>query len=401
MPAEAPTVVVLLTPPGRGAVATLLVEGLDAAALVAKIFRPASGRDFASQHCGQIVFGRWGSRAKGGVGGGSGHGDDVRGSTGEEVVVCRTADDRVEIHCHGGQVAAAEITASLTDLGCEPRSWQSWLERGATDPIAAAAQLALSEATTERAAAVLLDQFHGALRRAVDGLLARLDAGDGTVAADLSALAATGDFGQHLTRPWHVVLAGPPNVGKSSLINALLGYQRAIVNQAPGTTRDVLSATTALEGWPVELFDTAGLRSATDTIEAAGIERASQRAASADLVLWVCDASQSWGPAETELATAWPRALTVLNKCDLASEDQLARHPHRTALRTIATSGGGIQRLVEEIARQLVPQPPLAGAAVAFTAAQAADLAAAAELSRQGDLRGAAALLRSRLLGHC
>ena len=86
-------------------------------------------------------------------------------------------------------------------------------------------------------------------------------------AADLQAAAARirewlawEDFGLHLTRPWNVVLAGRPNVGKSSLINALLGYTRSIVFDQPGTTRDVVTAATAIDGWPIELSDTAGLR---------------------------------------------------------------------------------------------------------------------------------------------
>jgi tRNA modification GTPase len=92
-----------------------------------------------------------------------------------------------------------------------------------------------------------------------------------------------------------VVIAGPPNVGKSSLINALLGYQRAIVFDQPGTTRDVLTATTAIDGWPVELADTAGIREGDDAIETEGVARALAEIRAADLVVEVWDASQETG----------------------------------------------------------------------------------------------------------
>ncbi len=89
--------------------------------------------------------------------------------------------------------------------------------------------------------------------------------------AHLDAVLRWTDLGTHLATPWRVVLAGAPNVGKSSLINALLGYGRAIVFDQPGTTRDVVTADAAIEGWPITLADTAGLHDASDATESAGI----------------------------------------------------------------------------------------------------------------------------------
>jgi tRNA modification GTPase len=103
--------------------------------------------------------------------------------------------------------------------------------------------------------------------------------------AQLDALLRWSEFGRHLTQPWQVVLTGVPNVGKSSLINRLLGYSRSIVYAEPGTTRDVVTAATAFDGWPVELSDTAGLRDAAGEIEAAGVERARRHLATADLAI--------------------------------------------------------------------------------------------------------------------
>src|SRR5439155_711085 len=100
-------------------------------------------------------------------------------------------------------------------------------------------------------------------------------------------------LGRHLTNPWRVVVAGAPNVGKSSLVNALAGYARCVVSPTPGTTRDVVSTLIAVDGWPIELLDTAGLRLPGENLEQQGIALARAAVESADLCLWVIDASAS------------------------------------------------------------------------------------------------------------
>ncbi len=142
--------VVLLTPAGRSAVASLLVEGPGATQAVSGLFQPV-GRRLADVPCGRIVFGRW-----------------QASTPGEEVVVCRRADESIEIHCHGGRTAARAIIDSLAELGCREIAWRDWIHHSAADPLAAEAQVALATASTERTALVLWDQYEGALRRAVD-----------------------------------------------------------------------------------------------------------------------------------------------------------------------------------------------------------------------------------------
>ncbi len=127
---------------------------------------------------------------------------------------------------------------------------------------------------------------------------------------------ARAPLGLHLTKPWQIVIAGPPNVGKSSLLNAFVGYQRAIVFDQPGTTRDVVTAATAIDGWPVQVSDTAGLRSSADPLETAGADSAAQQARAADCLLLVFDASQHWTAGNQQLIDAWPQAVVVGNKCD-------------------------------------------------------------------------------------
>ena len=131
---------------------------------------------------------------------------------------------------------------------------------------------------------ILLDQYHGGLEHALRRTIADLERH--RLAARPSAIAACcnrADLGLHLTSPWRVVVAGPPNVGKSSLINALVGYHRAVVFDTPGTTRDVVTVGTAIDGWPVELSDTAGIRPSDDRLESR-VGRAIEQTRQADLV---------------------------------------------------------------------------------------------------------------------
>jgi tRNA modification GTPase len=231
------------------------------------------------------------------------------------------------------------------------------------DPYAVAARLALAEARTTRTAAILLDQYQGALRRAVQRIEASVQAGAMEVARQQAeALLAHAATGLHLVRPWQVVVAGQPNVGKSSLINALVGYQRAIVHSSPGTTRDIVGVQTAMEGWPVELSDTAGLRQGGEDIEQMGIDLARRKISSADLVLLVFDRSLPWSKQDQELVDAYPAALQVHNKSDLP----LASGQRPPGMEISAMHAVGIDELCAEIAARLVPHPPSPGDAVPF-----------------------------------
>jgi tRNA modification GTPase len=167
--------------------------------------------------------------------------------------------------------------------------------------------------------------------------------------------------GRHLTTPWRVAVLGAPNVGKSSLVNALAGYQRSIVAPTPGTTRDLVTTLIAVDGWPVELIDTAGLREIAAGLEDQGIERARTVAQSADLCLWVLDAA---------MRPAWPEAgldktQLVINKIDLPAAWDLDQV--RGAVRVSARTSAGVDELCRALAGWLVPEPPAPGAAVPFT----------------------------------
>ncbi|MEQ8789283.1 MAG: GTPase [Pirellulaceae bacterium] len=357
------THVVLLTPAGRGAVASLLIEGPRACGALADCFAPVSGRAADALPIDRIVFGVWSAPP----------------AAGEEVVVARRGPQRIEVHCHGGDAVSQAVLASLVERGCRRRVWAEAVasvdhhlaDSSASDRLVVEARLALAEAATETVAAILLDQWRGALRREVDSLRRLLVENETSVAAvadRLDVLLQAGRLGVRLTQPFRVVLAGRPNVGKSSLVNALLGYARAIVFDQPGTTRDVVTAHTAIEGWPVELSDTAGLRAGAEAVESLGIERARRRIAEADLVVAVLDASQPLVDDDRALLTEVDDALIVYNKCDLGA--CFADEYRPEGRRISALTGEGVEHLLQDIARRLVPAPPTAGHGVPFTARQ-------------------------------
>lgn len=347
----------LLTPPGRGAVAVVELGGVGAATFVAKHFVPTTGRA-DDLPLDRIRFGRWRATL------------DEAADIGEELIVCRRGDDVFEIHCHGGAAASSAILEGLRQEGCAIVDWTERLADG--DPIMVEARTALARATTTRTAAVLIDQLGGALRTAIDEVTQLRDRGDtATAHARIDRLLANAAVGLRLTEPYRVVLTGRPNVGKSSLINALVGYQRAVVFDEPGTTRDVVTAGAVFDGWPVELSDTAGIRTATDELESAGIAAARRRLAEADLVVAVFDLAEPWSDADDSLLSEHPQAIIVHNKADLPTKND-ARRP--AGLHVSAVNGTGIDELIAMIVARLVPHPPAPGEAVPFTVRQVDEL---------------------------
>ncbi|HJZ54434.1 MAG TPA: GTPase, partial [Gemmataceae bacterium] len=260
----------------------------------------------------------------------------------------------------------------------------------------------LAAAPTLRTASILLDQLQGAFERAVRTILAHLESGHPEGAANpLAELARFAPVGRQLVEPWKVVIAGPPNVGKSSLVNALAGYQRSVVSEVAGTTRDVVTVPVAFDGWPVELADTAGLRDAAG-LEAEGVERAKRFLAEADLVVWVSDSDdweRSYPDPETAAAVTLPmnRWVLVRNKSDLGVEVPQDCTPK--PLYVSALTGDGVPALASWIAYRLVPNPPPPGAAVPFTP-QLAELVEAAHAALSAGRTDDAIRLLRDAIGH-
>ncbi len=355
------TIVALLTPRGRGAIASLLVRGPAALAFVDELFTAHGRYACSSAPIGRVLLGRWREPA-------TRHKTPSTDSPQEELIVCRTGLDQIEVHCHGGRAAIATIMNSLCELGCQEVNWSEALSSSNESPLRRDARIALAAARTQRTAAILLDQYNGELERSLRQLLVEFAHTDRQAAITrLDNLLRYQTVGLHLTTPWRVVLAGPPNVGKSSLINAIMGYQRAIVVDDPGTTRDIVTTTTALDGWPVELSDTAGLRETSEPLEAAGIGQARQRLAASDLIILVFEATRPLPAEEEPLLAQYPDAIVVANKCDLAHSPGSILPG---ALPTSALTCVGLERLLQRISQRLVPHAPPAGAAVPFSGAQ-------------------------------
>jgi tRNA modification GTPase len=352
------------------------------------------------------VLGRWGGAA----------------APAEELVVCRRSPEQIEVHCHGGTAAVSGVIKRLIDGGCHQISWQDWLLKRCGDPIQAAAHIALANAPTTRTAGILLDQYHGALSQAINMAIDASRSENWSRAADcLDTMLAYRDVGLHLVTPWRVVLAGATNVGKSSLINALAGFQRSIVSHHPGTTRDVVTLETAIDGWPVQLADTAGLRATSDELESAGVELAVASLEHADLVLAIADAAQPQDETHRRdqvlgllsRSSCVAGVIEVRNKADLltptdraavlrnagAAEASLGTRlrGRASAVLTSAVTGEGIAELVSAIGQALVPVAPPAGSAVPFIVKQVTALEAARAAIDASDARTAVAALESLL----
>ena len=354
------TTVSLLTPPGTGAIATVQVTGPRAWELARQLFTPAGKPLPESPELNRFWFGTLGN---------------------DEVVLAVTANDTIEVHCHGGHRVVRWVMDQFLANGC--------VEKRTPRPSGEGFEL-LQRAPTLRTASIILDQMCGAFANEVRRLLALLESEPETARDPLDRLAGLGNtVGRHLIEPWKVVVAGPPNVGKSSLVNALAGYQRSVVSEAAGTTRDAVSVRVAFDGWPVELIDTAGLRDA-EGLEAEGIAQGEQEVAEANLVVWVMDSTGE---------VVWPdpaypreRILIVFNKSDLLPDLETFG-----LLEVSATTGRGIPEFVREITRLLVPVTAPPGAPVPFTPKLVHLVDAAHAALRAGRIDKAASLLREAL----
>ncbi len=421
------TVATRLTPPVTAAIATLAICGPDTLRLVER-FVSLGRRPLALS---AVRYGIWREAEK--------QADISHSSAaGQQVVVCRTGEETVEIHCHGGRAVCHALLGDLALAGC-PTVSSSEFPSQLSCPLAQQAEQELLLATTDRAAAILLDQMNGSLRRAIQLILSSVvdrsadqmprvvdrsaDQGSSSpppfshpTSQSLSSphptsqpspslliqqLLPWSQLGQHLSAPWKVVLVGPPNVGKSSLMNALVGTRQAIVHHEPGTTRDWIEASGAISGWPIAFTDTAGVRLASDGIEQAGVQRSSEQLRQADLALFVVDAAHGWTSVHDELLELAPsRRIVVWNKVDLATPG--APQPEfplkgAAVVSTCAVDQRGIAQLLEAIVCSLVPAEPSEGAAIPFRAQHVEQLQQALQAIAQGQLSVAQAALQDML----
>lgn len=340
----------------------------------------------------------------------------VEQAAGEQVVLCRTAEDIFEIHCHGGNAICRRILGDLESAGCAIVDSQHWStlqtqcgEFQSTDAIAIAAEEDLLGVTTDRTAAIMLDQRYGAIATAIRNVIAEIESGRVQQAqVQIDALLQRSRVGLHLANPWRVVLAGPPNTGKSSLINSIVGWKQSIVHEEAGTTRDFVESSCAIDGWPICLSDTAGLRATEDVIESAGVARAREQIVQADLVIAVVDATVGWQTAHDEAQQLAAEnnipMLVAWNKSDLPTG---TFRSESDGISTSAIGQPGTEQLLRAISQVLVPielsrQLAAGGVPVPFRRDQVDQLSHVQVLLKraslsQGEMEEAAVVLRSVL----
>lgn len=324
---------------GEGSVAIVRLSGPNAEAIGRRLFRPAGQRQVWDSH--RVLYGHV-------------H-DPVSGDCIDEVLLLLmraprsfTRETVVEFHGHGGVIAVQRLLELVLAAGARRALPGEFSQRaflnGRLDLTRAEALSDLVTARSRRAAQLALNGLDGGLQRRIGDLrgrlldqLAELEArvdfeedlaplDGGAVGAELAAVAAAlrqlvddGDRSLLLREGLRVAIIGRPNVGKSSLLNALSRSERAIVTDLPGTTRDLVDSAVVIEGVPVTLLDTAGIRRTDDPVERLGIARSREALASADAVLLLHDLSEGWTAADEALRTEVPAGMPLLlvgNKAD-------------------------------------------------------------------------------------
>ncbi|MDI6871660.1 MAG: tRNA uridine-5-carboxymethylaminomethyl(34) synthesis GTPase MnmE [Bacillota bacterium] len=373
------TIVALATPPGEGAVGMIRLSGGQAVPIADRVFRSLHGKGKLEKAPSHRLL----------------HGvavDPLTGRVLDEVLVAvargprsYTGEDVVEFFCHGGLVVLGEVLAALREAGARPAGPGEFTLRaflnGRMDLSQAEAVVdvvrARSAEALQCAVGGLLGALGGRVRELAErlvGTLAHLEASLDfpdeevppvtgadvaeelrTVQAGVRALLAGAGRGRLYREGLRAVLVGRPNVGKSSLLNALVGRERAIVTGVPGTTRDVIEESVVLQGVPVCLVDTAGLRVARDLVEEEGIRRAREAARGASVAVLVVDGSEPLQE-EDRVAAECVRgqaAVVAVNKADRrpAVTDGEAREllPGRAVVRLSAKTGEGLPALEEAI----------------------------------------------------
>jgi tRNA modification GTPase len=324
-----------LTPKGRGAIAVISACGPNVDQAIDACFSPAAKKKIRFiKH--DIIYGIW-------------------NSTGEDLLVVRSGDCQYEIQCHGSQTVIDVITSDLQSQGVFPLDAVA-KDENVVSQFRSEIECLMNQAHTERVALLLLNQWK--LFPAAVEQLEELDAVERHKA--IEAMLDYASFGLNFHRTRSVVFCGRPNAGKSSLINRVLGFQRAIVNPTPGTTRDVVTEGSVVDGWPVQFSDTAGLRKTDGQIEQIGIEKAVQVIEAADVIVGVMDVS------EPSVAIEFEPDIVVINKSDLAQPSELesiaknagARFGNTICLSTSAATGAGMEELLSAITKVLCPALP-------------------------------------------
>lgn len=369
-----PTIAAIATPPGAGGIGIIRISGPNSLGVLTRLFQPKTSVTKLSSH--RLYYG-W-------IISPDNH------KTVDEVLVTYmaaphtyTREDVVEIHCHGSYIILQNILKLVNQSGARAAEPGEFTKRaflnGRIDLTQAEAVIELLNAKTDKGLEIAVNQLQGNLHNEIqqvrDTLLSikaiievaidfpeddvdildpqrqKLNISNQAV-PPLENLINAADQGQIYREGISVVIIGRPNVGKSSLLNALLKKDRAIVTEVPGTTRDTIEEYINIEGMPVKIIDTAGIRDGVSSVEQIGIERSREKLAQADLVLLMVDSSVALQQEDFALYKNMPakQMLVVANKKDLSGAKTVQEYfPGQKVINISAKTGAGIKDLEESI----------------------------------------------------
>ncbi len=371
------TIAALSTPPGEGAIAVVRLSGPRALEIGDQVFR---GQKLERR---MAVFGR--------IYDGDEAVDEVV-ATAFQGPASYTGEDVLEISCHGGVLVSARVLETVLKAGARAAGPGEFTQRaflnGKMDLTQAEAVMDLIRAQTPLAARSAAEQLRGrigeeimAIREAILDIVAHVEAyidfPDEDIDPDTGAamrgrmitareritrLLATAHEGRILREGVRLAICGRPNAGKSSLLNRLLGYERAIVSPTPGTTRDTIEEVLNLRGIPFRVVDTAGLRETPDAIEREGVRRAREVVEAADIVLRVIDSTETEALDDPSAA---PGEILVMNKSDL---NPFAKNHAGAAIPISCATGDGIEKLIDLISDRVREGQPMGDSLAAINA---------------------------------
>ena len=360
------TIAAISTPPGEGAIAIIRISGALAHAIAGQLFAQKNPANCFLERT--LHFGCFGDK-------------DGQLDNGMAVIFraprSYTGEDMAEFHCHGGVLVVSRLLAAVFRAGARAAEPGEFTQRaflnGKMDLTQAEAVMDVIRASTSVALRAAQEQLAGRLGQEVEkirnlllGIVAHVEAhidfpeegiephtgkkllaDIGQVRGRVEELLATAEEGRILREGVRLVLCGAPNTGKSSLLNRLLGFERAIVNTRPGTTRDTIEEFASLGGLPFHIIDTAGLRDTTDEVEREGVERSKRAIESADVIVQVIDASAP------EESASHDRQIVAANKIDLLKRQTCNSAAGSSPSVPISClTGEGIEELVAEIVKR-------------------------------------------------
>ena len=375
------TIAAIATPPGVGGVGIVRISGQAAISLLNKLFHPSKDLPIESHYLYRGLV-----KAPG------------KENAVDQALACYmkspnsfTGEDVVEIHCHGGEVVLKQVLNLAIKEGARLAERGEFTKRaflnGKIDLLQAEAVIDLVRARTEWGSEIAVEQLTGKLSKMVRNikqeimnltvrLEAEIDFPDDIEETDINKLSeeinkievqieqllATGEEGRVVREGVRLAIVGRPNVGKSSLLNALLGEERAIVTEIPGTTSDTIEEGINMEGIPFVVIDTAGIREHKTQIERLGIERTREEIKHADFIIIIVDGSEEMNPDDNQLINEVKgrKGLLAINKIDLGrvGSDSFSNSSFK-GIQISAKTGQGIAALKKAVVEEILPKGAL------------------------------------------